>query len=128
MFDFVLRIFFIFLCVQNILLGFYNFHKKMFGDLPFSNIPPTNTTSSSKTTSTLSIPRTNMRSTGLHPHIYSRLWLFQIRTAASEIEANGICLFRTFLLLTSNIMLFLERNPTPQPIPNNGVSYRFYNE
>ena len=76
------------------------FQKKKFGDLTLSNIPPTNTTSSSSTTSTTStssIPSTNRRSTGLHPYIYSRLWLFQMRTAASGTEAESICLFRTSL-------------------------------
>jgi hypothetical protein len=38
-----------------------------------------------------------MRSTDLHPCIYSRLWLFQNRTAASGTEAESICLFRTSL-------------------------------
>ena len=76
------------------------FFKKKVGDLTLSHIPPTNTTSSSSTTSTtstFSIPSTNRRSPGLHPHIYSRLWLFQIRTAASGTEAESICLFRTSL-------------------------------
>ena len=48
-------------------------------DLTLSNIPPTNTTGSSSTTSTTStssVSSTSRRSTGLHPHIYSRLWLF----------------------------------------------------
>ena len=52
-----------------------------FAYLALSNIPPTNTTSSfsiTSTTSTSSIPSTNRRSKGLHPYIYSRLWLFQI--------------------------------------------------
>ena len=69
-------------------------------DTLFSNIPPTNTTSSSstiRTTSTTIILITNMRSTDLHPCIYSRLLLFQITTAASGTEAEGICLFRTSL-------------------------------
>ena len=32
-----------------------------------------------------------------HPYIYSRIWLFQIRTAALGTEAESICLFRTLL-------------------------------
>ena len=68
----------------------------------FSNIPPTSTnpTSSSstiRTTSTTIILINNMRSTDLHPCIYSRHWLFQIRTAASGTEADSICLFRISL-------------------------------
>ena len=72
----------------------------LIGDILFSNIPPTNTTSSSstiRTTSTTIILITNMRSTDLHPCIYSRLWLFQIRTAASGTEAESIRLFTTSL-------------------------------
>ena len=86
----------IFLCTTNFLFGFYNFPLKKFGDLTLSNLPLTNTTSSFSTTSitsTSSIPSTNRRSTGLHPYIYSRLWLFRIRTAASGTEAESICLF-----------------------------------
>ena len=40
-------------------------------------------------------PSINKRSTGLHPHIHSRLWLFQTRTAASGTESESICLYRT---------------------------------
>ena len=68
-----------------------------FGDLTLSNISPTNATSSFSTTSTSSIPSTNRRSTGIHPCIYSRLWLFQIWTAAFGTESESICLFRTCL-------------------------------
>ena len=74
------------------------------GDILFSNIPPTNTTSSPstiRTSSTTIILIINMRSTDLHPCIYSRLWLFQIRTAASGTEAENICLFRTSLSFKS---------------------------
>ena len=92
-----------FIFSKNFLFGFYKSLKKKFWDLTFSNIPPTNTTSFSNTTSTTSttsttiIRSTNRRSTGLHPHIYSRLWLFQIRTAVSRTEVESICLFRTSL-------------------------------
>ena len=86
-----------------------NFSKKKLGDLTLSNIPSTNTTRSSSitsTTSTSSIPSTNRRRTDLHPYIYSRLCLFQIRTAASGTEAENIRLFRTSLNLPSNKTLF----------------------
>ena len=76
------------------------FSKKKFKDLPLSNIPPSKPTSSSSTTSTTStssIPSTNRRSTGLDPYIYSRLWLFQIKTAASGTKAESIFLLRTSL-------------------------------
>ena len=68
----------------------------------FSNIPPTSTNPTSscsiiRTTSTTIILINNMRSTDLHPCIYSRHWLFQIRTAASGTEADSICLFRISL-------------------------------
>ena len=81
----------------NHFFGFYNFLKKKFGDSTLSNIPATNTISSSSTISTPSIPSTNRRTTGLqlHPRIYSSLWLLQIRTAASGTEAENIRLFRT---------------------------------
>ena len=70
------------------------------GGITFANIPPTNTTSSSitiRTTSPTSILTTNKRSTDLHPCIYSRLWLFQIKTAASGTEPESICSFRSSL-------------------------------
>ena len=85
---------------KNFFLDSINFLQKKIGDIPFSNIPPTNTTSSSstiRTTSTTIILITNMRSTDLHPCIYATLWLFQIRTAESGTEAESICLFRTSL-------------------------------
>ena len=94
------------LCLKNFLIFFgpkiffldsIIFPQKKFGDLTLSNLPLTNTTSSFSTTSTSSISSTNRRSTGLHPYIYSRLWLFQMRTSASRTEAGSICLFRTFL-------------------------------
>ena len=56
----------------------------------FSKLLPKNTTSSSstiRTTSTTIILITNMRSTDLHPCIYYRLWLSQIRISASVTEA-----------------------------------------
>ena len=96
-FDFVFRIFRLFLTQKIFFLDSIIFPKKKFGDLTLSNLPLTNTTSSFSTTSTSSIPSTNRRSTGLHPYIYSRLWLFQMRTAASGTEAESICLFRTSL-------------------------------
>ena len=96
-FDFVLRIFWFFFAPKIFFLDSIIFPQKKFGDLTLSNIPPTNTTSSFSTTSTSSIPSTNRRSTGLHPYIYSRLWLFQMRTAASGTEAESICSFRTSL-------------------------------
>ena len=100
--DFWLRLedFKILFCTKNFLFGFYNFPPKKFGDLPLSKLPLTNSTSSfstTSTTSTSSIPSTNRRSTGLHPYIYSRLWLFQMRTSASGTVAEIICLFRTSL-------------------------------
>ena len=73
------------------------FPKKKFGDIKLSNIPPTSTTSSSITTSTSSILSTSRRSTGLHHHNYSRLWLSQIRRAVSGTESESIRLFRTSL-------------------------------
>ena len=95
--DFVLRIFKSFFLRQYFFLDSIIYPPKKFGDLTLSNIPPTNTITSFSTTSTSSILSTNRRSTGLHNHIYSRLWLFQIRTAASKTEAESICLFRISL-------------------------------
>ena len=99
-FDFVLRIFLFFFAPEIFFLDSIIFPKKNFWDLTPTNLPLTNTTSSfstTSTTSTSSIPSTNRRSTGLHPYIYSRLWLFQMKTAASGTEAESICLFRTSL-------------------------------
>ena len=62
---------------------------------PAPPAPPAVSTTS--TTSFASIPNTNRRSTDLYRCIYSRLWLFQINTAASETEAKGICLLRISL-------------------------------
>ena len=80
------------LAQKTFILDLIIISKKKFIDFTLSNIPPTNTTSSFSTSSTSSI---NRRSTGLNPYIYSRLWLFQIETAASGTEAESICLFRT---------------------------------
>ena len=118
------------------------FLQKKFWDLTLSNIPPANTTSSSSTTSTtstFSIPSTDRRSTGLHPHIYSRLSLFQIRTAASGTEAESICLFRTSLSfrvqrnivpLADSMLVLRFGSDGGDPAPDAGVagqvqSFRF---
>ena len=61
------------------------------------NICPTRTTSSSSTTIKSIISSTNRRSTALHRHIYSRLWLVQITRVATGTEAESICVFRMFL-------------------------------
>ena len=54
-------------------------------------------------------------STGPTPSSYSRLWLFQMRTAASGTEAESICLFRTSLsfIVEQNIVPIL-RECSPQ--------------
>ena len=112
------------------------FLPKKFGDIPFSNIPPTNTTSSSstiRTTSTTSILITNRRSTDLHPCIYSRLWLFQIRTAASGTEAESIRLFRTSLSfrVQRNIVPLLRKDvlktqaATADPFSKTAIAHSF---
>ena len=98
-FYFVLRIFWFFLGAQYFLFRFYKFLTRKFGDKFVLNIPHTNNISSSSTistTSTTRIPITNRRM-DLHPCIYSRLWLFQIRTEAAGTEAERIYLFRTSL-------------------------------
>ena len=100
MFDFVVRILRFQFAPRIFFQDSIIFQKFFFCDLTLSNIPPTNTTSSFSTISTSSISiilSTNRRSTGLHLYIYSRLWPFQIRTAASGTEADSICLFRTSL-------------------------------
>ena len=89
--------FYLFFAPKIFFLDSIIYPPKKFGDLTLSNLPLTNTTSSFSTTSTFSIPSTNRRSSGLHPHIYFRLWLLQTRTTASGTEAKSICLFRTSL-------------------------------
>ena len=110
-FNFVLRIFRFFWGRQNFFFWFYNppppKKEKEKLDLTFSNIPPTNTTSSSSTTSTSiipSIPSTNRRSTCLHPHIYSRLWLFQ------QLLGQKLRVF-----ICSELLWVLESNETHFP-------------
>ena len=90
----------IFFGAQYFLFGFYKFLTRKFGDKFVLNIPHTSNTSSSRTISTTSTTRiriTNRRRMDLYPCIYSRLWLFQIRTEAAGTEAERICLFRTSL-------------------------------